>query len=234
MHLKISKRTCRIILFFIWLAALGIMVPWLIFYNHLLFRSSTQQLFVCHEEWPSFALHRGYYMGVIFVACYTVPLAMIVVCYALICIKVWRRHALGAYNSSTKLIHRSKVKVIKMLAVVCALFAFSWMPLYALQFWRLTEPTVADDTQRVLNDIVVPLAQWLGCSNSCMNPIIYCFFSKKFSGGFRDLMTCCACGGGDGDELGKVRFQGSTDNTTTIYRATGSPRFNGKSGIANL
>nr|KAG5714872.1 hypothetical protein BaRGS_000360 [Batillaria attramentaria] len=173
LDMKINRRKCKVIIFFIWVTALGIMVPWLVYYRHEPFQTSRQQLYVCYEEWPSFPIQRGYYLGVIFVCCYSLPLAMIVVCYLLIGLKVGRRHAPGARNSSTELIQRSKVKVIKMLSVVCVLFAFSWMPLYVLNFWRMIYPDAESQRSPVFAEIVVPLAQWLGSSNCCANPIIY-------------------------------------------------------------
>ncbi|KAK7112709.1 hypothetical protein V1264_012120 [Littorina saxatilis] len=188
-----SRRKCKVILFFIWLTALGVMVPWLVYFRHQPYTTSRQQLYVCYDGWPSIFVQRGYYVGVMFVCCYSLPLAMIMVCYGLIGLKVWRRKGLGAHNSSTRLIQRSKVKVLKMLVVVCVLFSISWLPLYAINFWRVVQPEMPQDTQHALSEIVVPLAQWLSNSNCCMNPIIYCFFSKKFREGFRELVACCGC-----------------------------------------
>ncbi|XP_048248397.1 neuropeptide SIFamide receptor-like isoform X1 [Haliotis rufescens] len=189
--LKIDTRKSRLILLGIWVTAFAIMVPWLVFYQEVEYSNSKQVLYFCIEEWPRFTIQQAYYMGVIFFCCYTIPLAMIVVCYVLIGIKVWRRGALGERNSSTGVIQRSKVKVIKMLAVVCILFAFSWLPLYGLKFWRMIQPEVDVNSQKIVSDIIFPVAQWLGSSNCCVNPLIYCFFSRKFRKGFKDLLTCC-------------------------------------------
>ena len=231
-----SKRKCKVILFFIWLSALSVMVPWLVYFQHEPYRTSRQHLYVCYDSWPSLTVQRGYYVGVMFVCCYSLPLTMIMVCYGLIGLKVWRRQGLGAHNSSTKLIQRSKVKVLKMLVVVCVLFSLSWLPLYGINFWRLVHPEMSRSTQHILSEIVVPLAQWLSSSNCCMNPIIYCFFSKKFREGFRELVTCCrGCrGGGDGAKgVGsRVRYHGHPDATTTTTRSTTLIR-NGRSSNGN-
>jgi hypothetical protein len=106
---------------------------------------------------------------------------------------VWRRQGLGAENSSTRLIHQSKVKVLKMLVVVCVLFTLSWLPLYALNFWAAVtaQQDMPKSTQHVLDEVVRPLIQWLSSSNCCMNSIVYCFFSKKFRQGFHELVTYC-------------------------------------------
>lgn len=223
MNVKISRRKCKVIIFFIWATALGIMTPWFVYYQCVPYATSKQVLYVCYEDWPSSSLRRAYHMGVIFVCCYSVPLIMITFCYALIVLKVSRRHELGARNSSTRLIQQSKVKVIKMLVVVCALFAFSWMPLYSISFWRNVQQEFNTDTEQFVSETVIPVAQWFGCSNCCMNPIIYCFFSKKFRAGFREIMACCSCVSVTGGGV-KGPYKESPENTI-ILRNGSSPRY---------
>ena len=43
--------------------------------------------------------------------------------------------------------------------------------------------------------ITAPLAQWLGASNSCINPILYCFFNKKYRNGFVAVLKSKKCCG---------------------------------------
>ena len=41
---------------------------------------------------------------------------------------------------------------------------------------------------------LMPLAQWLGASNSCVNPFIYCYFSTGFRNSIKAAVrsgTCC-------------------------------------------
>ena len=52
-----------------------------------------------------------------------------------------------------------------------------------------------------MTQIIVPIAQWLGSSNSCVNPIIYCFFSKKFRNGFQQTIACWYTKGKDGHRI---------------------------------
>lgn len=35
---------------------------------------------------------------------------------------------------------------------------------------------------------ITPLAQWLGASNSCVNPILYFFFNAKFRAYFKKAL----------------------------------------------
>jgi hypothetical protein len=91
------------------------------------------------------------------------------------------------------MIHRSKVKVIKMLMVVIILFACSWLPLYAI-FTRIKlGGPLSPGPEESLVHALLPVAQWLGASNSCINPILYAFFNKKFRAGFKAVLSSRSC-----------------------------------------
>jgi len=57
-------------------------------------------MFVCQQMWPSEQLKRAYFLGVIVLSCYTVPLLLITVLYSLIGYRVWHRDAPGFANTS--------------------------------------------------------------------------------------------------------------------------------------
>lgn len=117
------------------------------------------------------------------------PLVFIVACYSMICYRVWHRNAPGI-TSSRGVIERSKVRVLKMLIVVVLLFMFSWMPLYITRLRVLFDEHISQEETSVINEIVYPFAQWLGTSNSCMNPLVYCFFSQKIRSRIRAMLFC--------------------------------------------
>jgi len=85
-----------------------------------------------------------------------------------------------------------------MLVVVVVLFAFCWLPLYAVNVRILFGPPLVPDQREfhLLSRTVIPLAQWLGLSSCAVNPIVYCLFSAKFRDGFRALLVAgyCCCG----------------------------------------
>lgn len=188
---KIDKKTCKIIIVFIWIIAFTIMIPWVIYYQLGTYSTAFQSIPMCYEDWPNENDQKSYFLGAIFLCCYSVPLVLIVACYFLIGLKVWRRRAPGVKNTSSDVVHRSKVKAVKMLAIVVLLFAFSWLPLYVVRLKMFYGPSSNKNVQSVLRDIINPIAQWLGSSNSGMNPIIYCFFSKRYRRGFKDTITGC-------------------------------------------
>ena len=74
-----------------------------------------------------------------------------------------------------------------MLVIVCVIFALSWLPLYTLRL-RLLFADAGSISQTELNGLKrygLPVAQWLGAANSCVNPFIYCYFSPAFRRGIR-------------------------------------------------
>lgn len=165
------------------------MVPWAVFYDISEYKTSLQVVPMCIQRWPSPVAKKVYVIGALFLCCYAIPLTLICFFYRLIVLKVWNREPPGTKNSSSYIVYRSRVKVVKMIAVVVVIFAVSWLPLYAVNL-KLTLFGVEDHEARIIGDIVIPLAQWLGSSNSGMNPVIYCLFSRKFRGGFKDVITC--------------------------------------------
>jgi hypothetical protein len=188
---KISRKACKIIILCMWIAAISLFVPWAIVFKHDYLITPLQKVPMCFEHWPDAKSSRAYFIDAILLCCYTIPLILIIVCYLLIEIQVWRRNAHGERISSSEVVHKSKVKVMKMLAVVATTFAISRLPLYVV---RLVYIIACEEfmNQTIITDILQPICDWLGASNSRMNPIIYCFLSNKFRSGFREIITCCA------------------------------------------
>ncbi|XP_021360081.1 neuropeptide SIFamide receptor-like [Mizuhopecten yessoensis] len=189
LEFKLESKTCKSIIVCIWVVSLAIMVPWAVFYDIAEFKTSLQVVPICIQRWPSPVAKKAYVIGALFLCCYAIPLVLICVFYLLIALRVWNREPPGAKNSSSYIIHRSRVKVVKMIAVVVIMFAVSWLPLYAVNL-KLILYGVEDHETQIMSEIVIPFAQWLGSSNSVMNPIVYCFFSRKFRDGFKDVITC--------------------------------------------
>lgn len=195
MEMKLTARKIKYLIAGIWIFSLAIMTPWAIFYIEGKYISSSSTVIpVCYQKWPSYKAKKAYFIGATLLCCYIIPLILIIVCYFLIGLKVWKRDQPGEKNASACVIYKSKVKVVKMLAVVVIMFAFSWMPLYVVHLVTIVsfDGNESDsNSSSYLGNIVNPIAQWLGSSNSGMNPFIYCFFSRKFRHGFRDLLICC-------------------------------------------
>ncbi|XP_062596070.1 neuropeptide SIFamide receptor-like [Saccostrea cucullata] len=182
---KITWRTCKIIMCGIWLFSIVIMIPNLLVYNIDDTYSVTMSF--CLTKWPSATLEAVYFLVGNLLFCYSLPLALIITCYCVIGFKVWNRKAPGVYGSNG-VIHRSKIKVVKMLVVVVVMFAASWFPLWVIQIKIRLEPD-SKDYIAVFN-YVIPICQWLGSANSGINPIIYCLFSKKIRTRIKTMLLC--------------------------------------------
>lgn len=187
-HSKITTCKSRATIFFIWVFSAAIMIPQAVYFQ-MYMHPDYPTIPMCHQLWPSFNIQRAYFLIALFILCYVVPLIMILLCYVLLAMTVWKRNAPGIEESGRLVIYRSKVKVLKMLAVIVVLFALSWLPLYAV-YLRLYFGDVQDTERQILFDIIIPIAQWLGSSNCGVNPLIYCFFSKKYRRGFSNILHC--------------------------------------------
>jgi len=89
---------------------------------------------------------------------------------------------------------KSKVKVVKMLVAVVILFVLSWLPLYVI-FARIKLGGEIEMWEDDILLVATPIAQWLGASNSCINPILYAFFNKKYRKGFIAILKSRRCCG---------------------------------------
>lgn len=189
MRQRNTKRMAKVILLFIWILALLLMMPWALYYRLIEYRTNVQAFDLCFEAFPERIHQQAFFLGVIFLMCYALPLIFIVACYSMIGYRVWHRDAPGI-TSSRGVIEKSKIRVIKMLVVVVLLFMFSWMPLYSLRLKALFSQTDSEESS-IIRDVAFPFAQWLGTSNSCMNPLVYCLFSQKIRSRIR-VMLCCS------------------------------------------
>ncbi|KAK8382806.1 hypothetical protein O3P69_011388 [Scylla paramamosain] len=192
MRCQITSRTCRSIILVIWVFSLTITLPWAIYFT--LEPIPKTDLSVCTDRWPDEHSGNLYFVLANLVMCYLLPLTVISICYILIWRKVWRRKLPGERQDVgvAMMMHRSKIKVIKMLLVVVILFALSWLPLYVI-FARLKLGVALTDMENNFIHILAPIAQWLGASNSCINPILYAFFNDKFRAGFKAILVSHSC-----------------------------------------
>ena len=181
----------------IWLLPVVIFLPWLFVYGEHKFVVNKRYFIACHADWPSPWMLPAFTVGVVFLTCYLLPLLCIGVFYSLIGVKVWRRRVgnLSAQSRAAANIRRSKTRLLRMLVTVFVLFAVSWLPLYIINLCQIFGALPEDDSleERVLEHYLWPLAQWLGASNSCVNPFVYCYFSQGFRSGVADLLRAVFC-----------------------------------------
>ncbi|XP_001600098.3 neuropeptide SIFamide receptor [Nasonia vitripennis] len=197
---QITKRRARMMIVVIWFIALTSTMPWLLFFDLVPIYSDDPNLKLCLERWPNPEDDSLFFLIGNLMLCYVLPMILISLCYVLIWIKVWRRHIPSDTKDDQmeRLQQKSKVKVVKMLIVVVILFVLSWLPLYVI-FARMKFGGKIADWEEELLPIATPIAQWLGASNSCINPILYAFFNKKYRRGFMAILKSGQC-------CGKLRY----------------------------
>lgn len=184
----------------IWILAISITSPWLVFFNLVSIYEDQPDLLLCFEVWPTPENGALFFLVGNLLFCYVLPMIVISMCYILIWVKVSHRHIPSDTTDSQmeRLRQKSKVKVVKMLLAVVVLFVLSWLPLYVI-FARIKfGGKIAPWEEEVLS-YATPIAQWLGSSNSCINPILYAFFNKKFRKGFQAIIKSGSC-------CGKLRY----------------------------
>ena len=154
----------------------------------------------CTEVWPEPWMEVAYFSFAHLTLCYVVPLLVIVVSYAFVGHRIWKRQILGSHpsdevNRQARLLQQSKLRALRMVAVVVGAFALAWLPLYAT-FMRMTLANAFNqwdlNSEEDINwwSTVIPIAQWMSSANSCVNPFLYHFFDPRFRSRFRQLLHC--------------------------------------------
>lgn len=207
----ITTRQYRVIVTVIWMIALGINLPWLFVFTLKPIGIPGSLAQICTELWPSPASESWYFLFANLFLCYLGPLIVISICYVII----WKNVAYRKLprdliiSRKNEVYNRSKVKVIKMVFVVIITFAISWLPLYTIFcFVKFAGDLIYDESVQAIIFGILPVAQWLGAANSCINPILYAFMNRKFRAGFRHLFRSC-CNNEDDD----------WDQPTTVLRS---------------
>lgn len=186
---KMTWRIGKIIVFLVWLMSLSIMSPWLLYYKQIHEYHKQQLFYFCIQDWPIENGESVFFL-VVFIICYVAPLLLIIGCYSMIALRVSTRNAPGIFRYSN-IIQKSKVRVIKMLALIVFLFGVSWLPLYVIfLILQFSPPDPHSEQADLLINTLAPIAHWLGMSNSGMNPLIYCFFSKTIRKRTVAMLAC--------------------------------------------
>lgn len=95
--------------------------------------------------------------------------------------RLWggKKSTFADLDPRSQALHASRLKmrqkIAKMVVCLVVLFAVSWLPLYLADLWidhEQTPPPWLLQTR--------PFAQWLGLTNSSLNPICYCFIGDLY------------------------------------------------------
>ncbi|KAM9820229.1 5-hydroxytryptamine receptor 1A-beta-like [Neosynchiropus ocellatus] len=97
------------------------------------------------------------------------------------------RHARAAETRSQIALSRER-KAVKTLGIIMGTFVLCWLPFFIV---ALVMPFCQQSCfmPRWLRDVI----NWLGYSNSLLNPIIYAYFNKDFQCAFKKILKCHYC-----------------------------------------
>ncbi|KAM9769409.1 uncharacterized protein ACNS7B_023961 [Menidia menidia] len=140
----------------------------------------TFTILICQEEWPQHRLKQGYNV-LLFVMLYCLPVTFNLTISFLTGRKLWggKKSSFSDLDPRSQALHTSRLKtrqkIAKMVVCLVLLFAVSWLPLYLADLW-------IDCEQRPPSWLLQtrPFAQWLGLTNSSLNPICYCFIGDLY------------------------------------------------------
>ena len=188
----ITSKMCRVIIFFIWIVAMGIHSPY--FYTFRLF--TVNNVTLCGNAWePAFDTvpTQKVYFLVIFIVLIMFPIAVITILYTAIGVEVWRQK--GPVERSCQERQRREHenrKVLKQVVTVVVVFISCITPItifgcFSHFVWNLQLPPPGID---ILNFRFC--AMFIMHSNAAINPCIYFIFNKNYRKGLTELFQCCA------------------------------------------
>ncbi|XP_044155392.1 gastrin/cholecystokinin type B receptor-like [Bufo gargarizans] len=197
-----TTRRIGVMIMVVWLFSSGLCVP-------LLFMNRTQNLVlfpgelavvVCTESWPSLNM-KLIYNFLLFCTLYVFPVLFnLLICF-LTSRRLWGSGDAVIDNNSWSMSGsrlKARKKIAKMVVALVLLFTVSWLPLYVVDIWidiNMSHTLSGEALGHLQHDWILqvrPFAQWLGLTNSTLNPLCYCFVgnlyrsAKRFRNSYRE------------------------------------------------
>ncbi|KAG9259985.1 neuropeptide Y receptor type 2 [Astyanax mexicanus] len=185
METKMSKDVCAVVIAVTWVASAVLASPLAIFREYVTFDLTPEQSIQgCAEKWPGSSTDGTVYSISMFFLQYGLPLSVISFAYARIWTKL-RKHISPGGGRSDR--HRRRQKTTKMLAVVVAVFAVSWLPFHAFQLAVDIDSSVLEMKDYKLLYTVFHIVAM--CS-AFANPILYGWMNRNYRGAFAAVCKC--------------------------------------------
>ena len=148
---------------------------------------------ICVESWSSYNPMR-IFKGSNFILFYCIPLVVVTVCYVRMARTLKRStHFTRAESSDTTMgvgLQRqqsSRRKVARMVHVLVVAFAVCMLPWHILMFISCTPSITPDAT---IHFYIGIMCRWAVYLNSCLNPVLYSFFSQNFQASLKKSFGC--------------------------------------------
>ncbi|CAH1794468.1 unnamed protein product [Owenia fusiformis] len=186
---RMSTSQAFIIIILIWISAIAISLPTAILSRtHQALDYNGVMRDYCTEKWdpPSRAVN---YTMTILTLQYFVPVSVLIFTYIWIGVVIWAKKPPGeAENNRDQRMAASKRKMIKMMITVVIIYAICWLPLHTITILGDLQPSIWHNQYM---NVVWICSHWFAMSNSCYNPLVYCWMNAKYRNGFKHVFRKC-------------------------------------------
>lgn len=191
----ITERSAQKSLLFVWLCAVAVGSPILVYRNLYTTEWRDHVEKWCNDKWPNpgganlqYPTIRRIYYTFVATVLYIIPMLVMTLAYSIV---IWKLKSSAIPGETIErevaMQARIKRKVVIMLIAILFVFGICWLP-YVISLLYAEHKTTL-----MLNDWFYDLmfcAQYLADSNAALNPIIYVGFNENFRQGLRDMLRC--------------------------------------------
>ncbi|KAK2176065.1 hypothetical protein NP493_685g01030 [Ridgeia piscesae] len=174
-----TKSHIRNTIFLIWAIACTIMLPLLAVQTVTLEILPSGHAFAyCYENWNS-VYGRRIFDCFLFVFIYVIPGSVVIVSYSLtgrhlvVSRTLQRNNSLAGHSSR---IMEGRRRVARMLLMLAALFAISWLPYHSTVIYMNFSGSGNGDSSMTVLSFALLLGHW----HSAQNPVLYCITNANF------------------------------------------------------
>jgi MFS family permease len=184
-----TPKRAALVLTGLWLLAFALLLPQvfiqrlepLLQFQPEVAEQPIRMAYVCVEYFSQHSFNIAYSLF-FYLVLYIGPVLIMCVTYGVIARKLWKGRRIGETPEDGRRL-REKKKIVRMLVVIVVSFTVSWFPFFTYHVCLLWWPA---QTYRVL----LASIQLLGYSNSCTNPLVYCFMNEKFRNAVKTILCC--------------------------------------------
>ncbi|XP_050536873.1 tachykinin-like peptides receptor 86C isoform X3 [Daktulosphaira vitifoliae] len=225
-----SRTRTQTVLILIWAISIFLAIPCFLYSNIKTKRYTNGELRrACYMLWPDGRYPHSkteYIYNILFLfVTYIIPLVVMFVCYTIMGKELWGSKSIGQMTERHEESIKSKRKVVRMFAVVVAIFIICWLPYHFYFVYAYHNKDIV--SKAYVQDLFLAF-YWLAMSNSMVNPIIYYWMNPRFRTYFKAVLCFCTClrkSERNSNDLNVIRVNGDSSH----YFLTRS-----KSGPASL
>ncbi|XP_055389242.1 allatostatin-A receptor [Condylostylus longicornis] len=166
----------KIAIVILWITVLIVSAPTFMLYNLWSYECDNIKWLSCSYDYNSM-VDQAVYQITFFTISYFFPLVLISILYIKIVSRLW--HRIGGTMSAES--QKGRRRVTRVVVVVVLAFASLWFPVQIILILR----SLGLFETNAVNIILQVGTQTLAYTSSCINPILYAFFSENFRKAFR-------------------------------------------------